>query len=754
MPRLANILTSSFLTFALFFCPSTLSSNAQTANGVLNPSMGLGLNGIKYWGPNFPFINLMKQASRGVMTPTYKAPKGLPYIRFDEMNARSLLDINGWPTSIPKNYSWSSIVTADAGHVPSQKGRYVVQYRGEGKVRVSTNGKIENQTPGEIVFTVNSDTIYIRLFIEITDPENTGDYIRDITVVKEENEELHQAGQTFNPQWLNLVKDIRVLRFMNWQHTTGSQDKEWSTRSTLNSNSWGSTIEKKSENGVPIEILVELANQVGADPWFCIPFYASDDYVRKFSTYVADNLDPELTAYFEYSNEVWNWIFAETRAAQNAGLSMFGNKFGEYPLREYYGYRSAEISQIVHHVFGKKEKHRIHFTLATQTVDNHHPLSTALRGAEYYLQQYKSTHKEDPRQNNQTVSDLFKSVAGTWYFHIPNKLSKQIASWIKNHGEATAIDMIFEQLSNRKQHFLVKEDRKQPNIFVALEAIKVQAKFAQRHGLSTITYEGGTHLLGQNEYHESLADFFVTVNNDPRMGELYQQFHKHWEKIPGATLLNHFHDVGKHSKFGSWGALRHLEDKSARWDFITSANKNPGDWERRSKTAFDQGITTYGTGNSNTIRGTAEEDFLIGKDGDDEISGGDNNDGLHGGEGNDTLSGGKGNDTLVGGKGNDTLSGGPGQDRFIFTSNVNDIDTITDFDNLDLLDIRPIIFGVQRNSLASDFLSIEHNTENITLKIDRDGRGNYYSPRAIATLPLATNIKLKQLEKSERILFH
>ncbi len=753
MRQLASILTSSFLTLALFFCPPTFSNSGEFAKGLLNPSMGLGLNGISYWGPNFPFIDLMKQASRGVMVPTYNAPKGLPFIRFDEMNAKRLLDINGWPTSIPKNYTWSSIVTADAGEVPSQKGRYVIQYRGEGNVRVVTNGKIENQTPGEIVLSVNTDTIYMRLFIDITDPENTGDYIRDITVVKEKNLELHQTGQIFNPQWLNLVKDMRVLRFMNWQNTTGSLEKEWSTRATFSNNSWGVTIEKKEEKGVPIEVLVELANQIGADPWFCIPFFASDDYVRNFSRYIADNLDPELTAYFEYSNEVWNWIFAETRAAQNAGLAMFGDKFGEYPLREYYGFRSAEMSQIVHDVFGEAEKHRIHFTLATQTIDNHYPLSTALRGVEYYLSQQINNRKVDAPQHKKTVSDLFKSVAGTWYFHISNSLSQQITAWIKEYGEAIAIDMIFEQLSNKKQHFVVNKKHKQPNIFIALESIQVQAQLARQHQLSTITYEGGTHLLGQQEYHESLADFFVSVNNDPRMGELYHQFYKHWKKIPGATLLNHFHDVGKHSKFGSWGALRHLEDKSARWDFITFANKFPGNWEQRSKTAFDQGIMTFGDRANNKIKGTVEEDFLIGKGGDDELSGGDNNDGLHGGEGEDTLSGGKGNDTLVGGIGNDTLSGGPGQDRFVFTSNFNDIDTITDFDNQDQLDIRAIIFGVQRNSKADEFLSIEHNTDNVTLKVDRDGNGTDYSPRIIAVFPEKTNINIKQLEKTERILF-
>jgi hypothetical protein len=65
--------------------------------------------------------------------------------------------------------------------------------------------------------------------------------------------------------------------------------------------------------GVPVERMVELANTLGADPWFCVPHQASDDYVRQFASLLHARLDPGLRPHIEYSNEVWNRGFAQSQ---------------------------------------------------------------------------------------------------------------------------------------------------------------------------------------------------------------------------------------------------------------------------------------------------------------------------------------------------------------------------------------------------------------------------------------------------------
>jgi hypothetical protein len=50
-----------------------------------------------------------------------------------------------------------------------------------------------------------------------------------------------------------------------------------------------------------------------------MPHQASDEYVRQFALLVKEKLDPSLKVYIEYSNEVWNGIFAQHRYAEEQG---------------------------------------------------------------------------------------------------------------------------------------------------------------------------------------------------------------------------------------------------------------------------------------------------------------------------------------------------------------------------------------------------------------------------------------------------
>lgn len=727
--------------------PGSMPSPSTPADsvGVLTPVMGLGLNGIAYWGSSFPFINLMKQGTAGGLFPKANAPEATENIDYDGMESRDLLDENGWPRRLPEHYYWLSYIAADANDqfTPSQRGRYILRYKGTGKVRVLTNGNIISQQAGEIHFEITSDHCLIQVLIEETDTNNNGDYVRDISVVQEQNRELFELGQIYNPKWLALVEDMRVLRFMDWQFTNGSVESDWAQRPTIDSNSWGVTFGRHSLKGVPVEALVELANLAGTDPWFNFPIDADDEYVHHFATYVATHLDPQLVAYFELSNEVWNWMFPQTHTADARGIALFGDRFGQSPLRQYYGYRSAQISQIVHTAFGEQASERVHFTLATQTDDYDHPLRTAIEGAEVFT-----------NENNLALADLFDSVAVTWYFMIPPSLSEQVAGWINNYGEDAAMDRVFEQFSGEQQIFEVSHHSDQPSVAKTLNGIRIQAELAQQHGLQVISYEGGTHLLGYNEYADRLADFFVRVNNDPRMGDLYYQLYEGWETIPGTTFLNHFVEVSGHSKYGSWGALRHLDDSSSRWDFITNVNKtqHPRVWEQRSEKAFDQGFTVIGDASDNYFIGCEEEDFLVGKEGNDTLIGGAKNDGLHGGSGDDSLIGGPGDDVLVGGDGTDTLSGGAGADRFVVVGSIDETDTITDYSVSDILDFRHVLQVVPEHATVEQFISAQANAGNTVVLVDIDGGGERHQPSPALILSGITQFNLQQAAEMGVIL--
>ena len=46
--------------------------------------------------------------------------------------------------------------------------------------------------------------------------------------------------------------------------------------------------------GAAIEYMIQLANTLGADPWFNIPHAADDNFVKQFASLVKNTLRPDL----------------------------------------------------------------------------------------------------------------------------------------------------------------------------------------------------------------------------------------------------------------------------------------------------------------------------------------------------------------------------------------------------------------------------------------------------------------------------
>ena len=135
--------------------------------------------------------------------------------------------------------------------------------------------------------------------------------------------------------------------------------------------------------------------------------------------------------------------------------------------------------------------------------------------------------------------------------------------------------------------------------------------------------------------------------------------------------------------------------------------------------------TLEGQGGNDTLNGHSGLDSLIGAGGDDLLQGGLANDTLDGGSNNDTLEGQGGSDVLlgrrgadllVGGSGDDTLTGGMGSDRYRFSATFSSlgVDSITDFESSDVLELSQAIFGlsgvVGANIVASEFASVSSLT--------------------------------------------
>lgn len=139
-----------------------------------------------------------------------------------------------------------------------------------------------------------------------------------------------------------------------------------------------------------------------------------------------------------------------------------------------------------------------------------------------------------------------------------------------------------------------------------------------------------------------------------------------------------------------------------------------------------------GAGNDLIISGFGKAQFgvdrLMGSRGNDRLISGRGNDILSGGSGNDWIKAGKGDDLLQGGAGNDRLMGNSGRDTFVYENLASGTDTIIDFEETDLLDLRLIFARPEfsgNNAFARffEFVNIEQSGANVKVNVDGNGNG-------------------------------
>jgi hypothetical protein len=131
---------------------------------------------------------------------------------------------------------------------------------------------------------------------------------------------------------------------MDWMATNGSKEKAWKDRPKP-------TDARYTTHGVPVEVMVELTNRLGADPWFNIPHLADDDYVRHFAEYVHSN-SKSRRVYIELSNEVWNGQFPQGEYAQAEGVRLGLSKDPFEARLRWYSRRAVEVFRIFESTFG------------------------------------------------------------------------------------------------------------------------------------------------------------------------------------------------------------------------------------------------------------------------------------------------------------------------------------------------------------------------------------------------------------------
>jgi hypothetical protein len=507
-------------------------------------SLGTNLSGVSDWGSEIPFIDAFR-ASRELTS-------GSPTAWGDDRKLD--IDARGWLRSLASNQEARTVVLNGPQF---RSGRYLVLYEGRGEYRYAGTAQLDTAAskPGRDVVMVDRARGDLGIAMDFTAIDKR-DPIRNIRMIPPGGAcdtdrarfcdadnpcptgaclafEEHYQKLVFHPDFLARTQRFGMLRFMDMMQTNNSNVVRWDQRGQLGNQTW------VVNGGVPFEVMAQLTNQLRAQPWFCVPHQADDDYVRKLAEQAKALIDPALPIWIEYSNEVWNAGFQQHHyALKRAGELGYPSDF--QGVLRFYARRSLEVFKIFESVLGKE---RVKAVVGSQAVN-------------------------------------------TW-------VSTEILDFpgIKEHADALAIapyfgrspgpedlakfqKMTLDQLIERTKNEYLPETKKW---------VADQSAIAKQYGIELVAYEAGQHFVGTQgaENDERLNKLFDALNRDPRMKDLYLTYLENW-KASGGTWLNHFVNCDKWSKWGRWGALEEIRqprEQSPKFDaLMTFIDKHERWW--------------------------------------------------------------------------------------------------------------------------------------------------------------------------------
>ena len=340
------------------------------------------------------------------------------------------------------------------------------------------------------------------------------------------------TAPVYHPRFVEQIRGASVLRFMDWRLTNDSELAHWQDRATPERS-------QATPRGASFETMIDIANHVNADPWFCIPHLADDEFVEKLAMLARERLVPGRVVYVEYSNEVWNGIFAQANYVMDqgckAGLDRLPPNEGtcaDDGARMWAGVkwtaqRAAQIFVIFERVFGGSD--RLVRVLGGQAAGaaRNSVLLEAFNDAAF--------NPHGVRADALAIAPYFGGVVAE-RFHAKPPSSLPVDTIIKL-AEATIPSEVRDSTRENK-------------------------RIADYFGLRLVAYEGGQHLVGEGD--DKLTEAIIAANRDPRMAALYQKMFDAWYAESGRELMVLFNSAEQPGQHGSWGLLESPEQPIER----------------------------------------------------------------------------------------------------------------------------------------------------------------------------------------------
>lgn len=329
-------------------------------------------------------------------------------------------------------------------------------------------------------------------------------------------------NEVFDHHLLDFLKDFETIRYMDWLRTNVNKTKNWNDRPKK------SDALQTTNKGVAWEYIIELSNKTNTNPWINIPHLASDDYIQQLALLFKNNLNSNLKIYLEYSNEIWNPIFANNQYGDVAEL---GKKEGytgdDKNIRtRYTAKRSVDIFRIFEDVFGGSSR-----LIKVLPSNLYRPTFTKA------LIDHFVDSRINPKNGNRPNGVIANAVAIAPYFGIT--VADKMRGGPKTKEEALRLAKI-EERDNRK---LLTDHINEISFY----------------GLKLLAYEGGQH-LADSQKDEAIANAFISANRDPEMKSIYIDYFNYWYNLTGTGLFCHYYSHGRFTRDGNYGIKEYMDD--------------------------------------------------------------------------------------------------------------------------------------------------------------------------------------------------
>ncbi|GAB4186199.1 MAG: hypothetical protein Kow00105_00670 [Phycisphaeraceae bacterium] len=461
-----------------------------------NLQLGINLSQVNYFNREWVFVDVMKQAKPWVAT----TPTGNPFDTGETVQT----DAKGWPMLQPGQAVHTLMCDGTEGAYPG--GRYVCTYEGTGEILFLWDANVVSSSPGRIEMDVTPSNTGILMRITSSSPT---DPIRNIRVWMPGFE---NAPSPFHPLFLQRLSKFKVIRFMDWARTNEATDVlTWADRMRPDHYS------QDQPNGVAIEHMIQLCNELDADPWFCMPHTADDAYITNFAALVLELLEPERKVYLEWSNEVWNNRFdVHAYVTQQSGAPTFSPAWFDF-----WGGRVRNTFTIWERMFAGQEDRLVQVA--------------AGQAANVWV----------TRKLTERLGDQLDAIACAAYF------GEKGGSF---DATTTAQDLIQDALNRAIPEVSAPDYQDHGNLADDLSATLGRP-------IRLLAYEGGQHYADDNR-NVPYAQALIDMQYLPEMFSAYLKNMDAFEQAGGDLMLA-FNYVDRPGNHGAWG---HLEQQDSTLD--------------------------------------------------------------------------------------------------------------------------------------------------------------------------------------------